>query len=103
MISRPPRSTLFPYTTLFRSRTAVSQEGHVPRDLLAHGQRADPARAGTRRGVSVVPRARGRTAPAVRRIRRREARPPRARLRRPAVVVVARNELARGRRADPRA
>src|SRR2546426_6246185 len=25
MIRRPPRSTLFPYTTLFRSRGAVSQ------------------------------------------------------------------------------
>src|SRR5260221_1908999 len=29
MIRRPPRSTLFPYTTLFRSRF------HVQRDLLA--------------------------------------------------------------------
>src|SRR5260370_14902492 len=27
MIRRPPRSTLFPYTTLFRSRVAVSQPG----------------------------------------------------------------------------
>src|SRR5438876_3427001 len=26
MIRRPPRSTLFPYTTLFRSRTWVSRE-----------------------------------------------------------------------------
>src|SRR5438874_6902233 len=26
MILRPPRSTLFPYTTLFRSRTAVMTE-----------------------------------------------------------------------------
>src|SRR5260221_11554662 len=30
MIRRPPRSTLFPYTTLFRSRTARRQQ-HVPR------------------------------------------------------------------------
>src|SRR5215213_11950395 len=29
MIRRPPRSTLFPYTTLFRSRTAC--EGHAIR------------------------------------------------------------------------
>src|SRR2546422_1122947 len=29
MIRRPPRSTLFPYTTLFRSR-ARSPGGHVP-------------------------------------------------------------------------
>src|SRR2546430_12179996 len=36
MIRRPPRSTLFPYTTLFRSRLAVGAEPReVPR--LAHG------------------------------------------------------------------
>src|SRR2546422_1675949 len=29
MIRRPPRSTLFPYTTLFRSRL-VAQADHVP-------------------------------------------------------------------------
>src|SRR2546425_4507434 len=29
MIRRPPRSTLFPYTTLFRSRAAES-EAHAP-------------------------------------------------------------------------
>src|SRR3989441_8691452 len=27
MIRRPPRSTLFPYTTLFRSRRAVTERG----------------------------------------------------------------------------
>src|SRR5690349_22179049 len=27
MIRRPPRSTLFPYTTLFRSRTTARREG----------------------------------------------------------------------------
>src|SRR3712207_8972855 len=31
MIRRPPRSTLFPYTTLFRSRTRRRQ---VPRELV---------------------------------------------------------------------
>src|SRR2546425_3885891 len=35
MIRRPPRSTLFPYTTLFRSRRAASRTqppaGHAPR------------------------------------------------------------------------
>src|SRR3712207_7408771 len=35
MIRRPPRSTLFPYTTLFRS--AVPHE----RDACAHGHRLD--------------------------------------------------------------
>src|SRR3712207_7391677 len=29
MIRRPPRSTLFPYTTLFRSTTTVTGEGQV--------------------------------------------------------------------------
>src|SRR3712207_7076387 len=29
MIRRPPRSTLFPYTTLFRSRRAVVQRGRA--------------------------------------------------------------------------
>src|SRR5256884_9608460 len=28
MIRRPPRSTLFPYTTLFRSRTLLYREQH---------------------------------------------------------------------------
>src|SRR5688572_32224913 len=32
MIRRPPRSTLFPYTTLFRSRDAA--EGDMPADAL---------------------------------------------------------------------
>src|SRR3712207_9469049 len=31
MIRRPPRSTLFPYTTLFRSRVIIMME-HVARD-----------------------------------------------------------------------
>src|SRR2546430_14652674 len=30
MIRRPPRSTLFPYTTLFRSRTASARHGREP-------------------------------------------------------------------------
>src|SRR2546421_8852398 len=28
MIRRPPRSTLFPYTTLFRSRRITGKQGH---------------------------------------------------------------------------
>src|SRR2546430_14285287 len=35
MIRRPPRSTLFPYTTLFRSLIAALQLAHVLRALLA--------------------------------------------------------------------
>src|SRR2546421_9328248 len=44
MIRRPPRSTLFPYTTLFRSlderddrRHAESGGGHRPRQAHPHG------------------------------------------------------------------
>src|SRR5436309_5148484 len=56
MIQRPPRSTLFPYTTLFRS--APHAQGHrdratlrdgeaaARRDLVEHAHRADPPRAG---------------------------------------------------------
>src|SRR5437762_6267062 len=33
MIRRPPRSTLFPYTTLFRSRRLMRREGRVRGDL----------------------------------------------------------------------
>src|SRR3712207_8673248 len=43
MIRRPPRSTLFPYTTLFRSHGAEGapirqQFPHLPWCLLAHGE-----------------------------------------------------------------
>src|SRR5258708_15102544 len=35
MIRRPPRSTLFPYTTLFRSRTLIARAlVHQPQTLL---------------------------------------------------------------------
>src|SRR5574341_2097950 len=46
MIRRPPRSTLFPYTTLFRSRVAVEfQNGAwigTVRSLQADGTQGDP-------------------------------------------------------------
>src|SRR3712207_8423464 len=35
MIRRPPRSTLFPYTTLFRSKDELG--GHPVRVVLEHG------------------------------------------------------------------
>src|SRR5258706_1612047 len=48
MIRRPPRSTLFPYTTLFRSRRLAGAHHH--RDLAfqpaRHGQ--NPSRSGSR-------------------------------------------------------
>src|SRR3712207_8561412 len=48
MIRRPPRSTLFPYTTLFRSTTGYGRAGRhfglghnrFVREHLAHGERA---------------------------------------------------------------
>src|SRR3712207_7615319 len=40
MIRRPPRSTLFPYTTLFRSRRRLVRHG------LQHGRAAAPAERG---------------------------------------------------------
>src|SRR5438445_2237869 len=48
MIRRPPRSTLFPYTTLFRSRAAEAQERRACR-LGAGDRTADhPDRKSTR-------------------------------------------------------
>src|SRR3712207_8254456 len=46
MIRRPPRSTLFPYTTLFRSRAAgvddvVDDDGDLALDLLLPDHVAD--------------------------------------------------------------
>src|SRR3712207_7542387 len=75
MIRRPPRSTLFPYTTLFRSRRStatrcgtsttrsVAREGGAPawRSGAARGRggavRGRSSR--VRRGAGVGPRARG--------------------------------------------
>src|SRR3712207_7566196 len=44
MIRRPPRSTLFPYTTLFRSRADGRRRG----DRRGRGLRVHPDRAGRR-------------------------------------------------------
>src|SRR3712207_7010411 len=47
MIRRPPRSTLFPYTTLFRSRPVVKREVDDPIDVGAvDSQRLAGGRAG---------------------------------------------------------
>src|SRR2546422_4505078 len=58
MIRRPPRSTLFPYTTLFRSRPAAGG-GVLPAGARCRSRRADgqgarcPLRSGgARRGVA---------------------------------------------------
>src|SRR3712207_7715261 len=49
MIRRPPRSTLFPYTTLFRSGTGGGSGGR-----LAAGGPADGSRRGRRHPGAVV-------------------------------------------------
>src|SRR2546426_8408188 len=61
MIRRPPRSTLFPYTTLFRSRRQDGAGRPLPDDVVRPRTAADLARAGDR-----LPRgcARPHTAPA---------------------------------------
>src|SRR5688572_31142390 len=49
MIRRPPRSTLFPYTTLFRSPRGQHQvHGHVVGRRLRHGAGRGPGRGGWR-------------------------------------------------------
>src|SRR3712207_7187116 len=48
MIRRPPRSTLFPYTTLFRSRAQFVQTIVLPQGEFASFLRADPEQ---RRGL----------------------------------------------------
>src|SRR5256886_13057141 len=44
MIRRPPRSTLFPYTTLFRSRRAQPLRGPVPPGGRPHTAGAEDLR-----------------------------------------------------------
>src|SRR3712207_7003031 len=44
MVRRPPRSTLFPYTTLFRSRHAALRRGRHP---VHHGVRSRAVRVPT--------------------------------------------------------
>src|SRR2546422_6459005 len=46
MIRRPPRSTLFPYTTLFRSRAPRETSRFFGRGQRSHSRREDRAMAG---------------------------------------------------------
>src|SRR5256885_10670038 len=53
MIRRPPRSTLFPYTTLFRSQATRPQPGGSGGGVQrapGRGERPGPARRGVARG-----------------------------------------------------
>src|SRR5947207_11709065 len=58
MLRRPPRSTLFPYTTLFRSLPAISSEVVVSRSLnkviLIGNLGADPEVRSTNNGSRVA-------------------------------------------------
>src|SRR2546430_12342354 len=54
MIRRPPRSTLFPYTTLFRSPPKA--DGDRSRHKRAHGRRGIPINRRALRGVLPVVR-----------------------------------------------
>src|SRR2546427_5757705 len=47
MIRRPPRSTLFPYTTLFRSRSRCRVQPRRPHGPRLHGDREVVGEAGT--------------------------------------------------------
>src|SRR5687768_18219540 len=56
MLRRPPRSTLFPYTTLFRSRGTRSRppfhaRGRAPAGPPPDRERAGPRRSGTARAA----------------------------------------------------
>src|SRR5690348_17440817 len=55
MIRRPPRSTLFPYTTLFRSQASAVKPTRV-----ARARRAMPERPSVARAASVIPGPSGR-------------------------------------------
>src|SRR2546429_7018257 len=45
MIRRPPRSTLFPYTTLFRSRMSVRNESRSATFAVSHYEEQGPGAA----------------------------------------------------------
>src|SRR2546423_11603498 len=54
MIRRPPRSTLFPYTTLFRSRGAVGGRRDHPLPQPPRGAALGPGAAGAGRAGAAV-------------------------------------------------
>src|SRR5258708_31842055 len=58
MIRRPPRSTLFPSTTLFRSRVALHQD-HVGARVGGPDGRPEPGRAAAHHQHVALGRARG--------------------------------------------
>src|SRR5947209_20091921 len=74
MIRRPPRSTLFPYTTLFRSPVRGADDRAAGRALHAA---AGGGRGGSREAaVAAPPAVDGRASPGARRVERLGRRPP---------------------------
>src|SRR2546430_17492980 len=65
MIRRPPRSTLFPYTTLFRSRRAAPDAAAHLRHRLVHQGRPRGLSAAARGGQEARPPRAGEAAPPV--------------------------------------
>src|SRR5260370_32463416 len=55
MIRRPPRSTLFPYTTLFRSTSTAKRHGSAVGFAVDHDIPGSAARTGTMRSKSSAP------------------------------------------------
>src|SRR3712207_9549961 len=74
MIRRPPRSTLFPYTTLFRSRQHLDPLAGQPALLAGIGVARDQGVPPGERGLDVDPRGGRRLARAVHRLARTEER-----------------------------
>src|SRR2546426_9365751 len=58
MIRRPPRSTLFPYTTLFRSVLVESEKGDIDAENNPWKSRTKEALEYALRRVGIVPRER---------------------------------------------
>src|SRR3712207_7979343 len=55
MIRRPPRSTLFPYTTLFRSRRATSASTRARKACSASGAPVRPSSSGSVESLRIRP------------------------------------------------
>src|SRR5256886_13640155 len=54
MIRRPPRSTLFPYTTLFRSDAALTVGGRIARDVGGRQRRPGVGQLGAEEALGVA-------------------------------------------------
>ena len=91
-----------PPPRLLGDRAALSGQGHLPRDLLARGQRPGAARRGARPPLPLVRRVGAGAEGALRRLRRGQAGERRPRLRRPAALLGRDDAGAGARRRDRR-